>query len=394
MGAILQTGPVPPPTNDAGRIGGAELQQAIVGRELARRGHRVTFLVADPGGLDSPDPVPETLGGIRVIAYAGPRAPETGASTAPDSGKGWRIAREAALLLRAILRAEADVYSVRSNHLCAVTVAGICRMLRKPFVFAAGHDGNCDPERAHHPLNPMVAVSYAAALRGASAVVAQGETQRDLIERNFGAKARVIPSAIRPMDPPAPGPREGVLWVGSIEPRKGPDRALEVASALPGVRFTMVGGGVRGGWHDEVAARASALPNVSWLGPQAHHGTLGLFDRAALYLNTSRSEGFPNTFLEAWMRGAPVVSMDIDPDGCLARHGMGLTTGGVGETAQGILDLIGDPRRRDAMARAARFFAESRHGIDSVADAWEDLLADAALAGGSRGAAVASAGCR
>ena len=45
-----------------------------------------------------------------------------------------------------------------------------------------------------------------------------------------------------------------------------------------------------------------ALPNVTMLGPVRYRDTGALFDRARIFLNTSSIEGFPNTFLQAWIR--------------------------------------------------------------------------------------------
>ena len=69
-------------------------------------------------------------------------------------------------------------------------------------------------------------------------------------------------------------------------------------------------------------AAAARLPNVTMLGAVRYAETGSLFDRAKIFLNTSSIEGFPNTFLQAWIRGVPVVTF-FDPDSLVQRLSLG-----------------------------------------------------------------------
>ena len=117
------------------------------------------------------------------------------------------------------------------------------------------------------------------------------------------------------VEPPRPQPQVvrdiDVLWVSNLRALKRPELVLELARQLPHVRFTLAGGPMPGGqtYYDDVAAAAARLPNLTMLGPVRYRDSGELFDRAKIFLNTSSIEGFPNTFLQAWIRGVPVVTL-------------------------------------------------------------------------------------
>ena len=145
-----------------------------------------------------------------------------------------------------------------------------------------------------------------------------------------------------------------VLWVSNLRALKRPELALELARQLPDVRFTVAGGPMPGGqtYYEDVMAAAARLPNVTMLGAVRYAATGALFDRAKIFLNTSSIEGFPNTFLQAWIRGVPVVTF-FDPDSLVQRLSLGKAATSVDDMRESIRDLLRE-RRRPATHRAAR----------------------------------------
>jgi glycosyltransferase involved in cell wall biosynthesis len=120
------------------------------------------------------------------------------------------------------------------------------------------------------------------------------------------------------------------------------------------------------------------------LGMQEHIRLMGFITdvhaemaRAAIYVMSSRFEGFPMVLLEAMGCGMPVVSFRC-PNGPedLIEHdvsGLLVRKGDVDGLAAAIIKLIEDPERRRAFG--ARALAEAQHyHIDEIAGRWERIF--------------------
>ena len=346
-----------------GHIGGAEMQQALIGREFAKRGYKVSFVTLDHGQDNELE-----IDGMRIIKAYEPNV-------------GIRMLRflhpRLTSLWRAMKRADADIYYQRTRDSITGIVAAFCRWHRRKFVYAVAHDYDCmtDPPRfrARH-----LRISYRYGLRRANLVIAQTVTQQKLLRDNFGINSMVIPNC-------APGGADAVasargrrlLWIGSLRPIKRLELLLDIAEQHQDLQFKVVGdGNSESEYVQRLRSRAKAIPNVHLHGMVPHAYVHQFYQRAAALICTSRAEGFPNTFLEAWSHGLPVVTT-FDPDGIISSQGLGKVCKDVPELVAGIRQLLDSPERWQKMSRRARQFYLKNFTVDTVMAKFEKAFIDA-----------------
>jgi glycosyltransferase involved in cell wall biosynthesis len=365
-------------------VGGLETQQAIVLRGLQARGfemHAVTCGFGQSAYVD--------VGGIAVHR----------SFTASD---GWPITRffhpRLSGTVRALAAAAADVYLFQGSGVLTGITADVARARHKPFVLIAAHD---DDVRRELPLQsrPHEKWWYRRALRGARLIITQTETQRGILLRDFGLESTVlenpipIPASI--VDAGQPGT---VVWVATYKDSKRPLWIVEAARRLPNQRFVMHGvvpppPGTPEAWH-QVREAASGLPNLELHTEPVNQRLDEVYRDAVLFVHASSSEGFPNTFLEAWARGVPGVTA-FDPDGVITRHGLGETAAEMDDFVSAIEKWLASPKLRREAGQRARAYVEARHSerrvIDRLAELLDPIIAESRAAS-SRNAGRTSGG--
>jgi glycosyltransferase involved in cell wall biosynthesis len=165
-----------------------------------------------------------------------------------------------------------------------------------------------------------------------------------------------------------------VLWVANLLPKKRPLDLLSLARRMPDVRFTAAGATTR---DRALAARFSSeaeeIPNLDYRGRVEPAAMDDLYRRASVLLNTSEAEGVPNTFLEAWAREVPVVSLHVDPDGIISGNGLGLRLGQE-DPVPSLRSYLADVDTRAAAGLRARSYVEQNHGLGQIVEHFEQAL--------------------
>ena len=101
-----------------------------------------------------------------------------------------------------------------------------------------------------------------------------------------------------------------------------------------------------------------------------------LMENAILFVNTSKGnyEGFPNTFVQSWLRETPTISLNVDPGGVIAREKLGKCSGSFEQLVKDVIFLIENDKERIEMGKRARVYAENAHGFEYNVGKLSDLF--------------------
>ena len=343
---------------DTAFVGGAEVQQCHLARGLAARGFQVSMLCLDYGqpklaeidGI-SVHRLSKLHAGMPVIRFLHPRL---------------------TALWRGMHKTDADIYYQRGADMLTGVVAAFCRRHGKKLIFAGAHDTDFAPGKQ------LISYSrdkwlFVYGLVRANAIIVQHQTQKRLCWENYRRDATLIrscyPATVARVDPIG-----NILWVATIRKFKGPERLLELAKSLPEYSFTMIGG--PGGsdaesqrYYESIRSQAEAQSNITFLGFVHPADIEPHFDGARIFVNTSDSEGFPNTFLQAWARAMPTVSL-FDPESMEDGQPVCSTAQDMGGLIEVVRALNNDDALwRETGERCRRYYLR-QHALDSVLDAY------------------------
>lgn len=208
-------------------------------------------------------------------------------------------------------------------------------------------------------------------IRNCSKIIGQTKRQSKLLKEHYARKCDAIIPNFHPYascEIKKENPIK-ISWVSNFKDIKRPELFVKVAKhfeRFDNVRFYMVGR-KQGKKHwppieDEIAN----IRNLVHLGERTLEEVNELFCQAHVFINTSDFEGFPNTFIQAWMRRVPVVSLNVDPDNILKNYGIGFHSGSLDQLVKDTKRLIEDEELRKTMGKRAQEYAFQHHSLANI----------------------------
>lgn len=359
-------------------IGGESVQQVLLARALARRGHEVHMIVADAGQPDG-----AIFEGIRVWkAYRF----DAGLPVLRFVHPRWTS------LWAALTRADCEVHYNSCAGMHVGLLALFCQSHHRQFVYRVASDSECDARlgRIRFARDRWL---YTYGRRRAHTVLVQSIEQGLALAAYDGQKSRIAGMLVERPNPPPDTRDIDVLWIANILEVKRPDRILDLARAMPERSFHLAGGklAAEAELYETTVRAAAALPNVTFHGRLPYAQANALYRRARVFVNTSDLEGFPNTYLQAWAAGVPVVTA-IDPDNVIRRERLGAWIVDWHRVPEQVAALLDDPAELNETSARCLAYIEREYGEDKVLAPYLEAFEAARATANNTAVAVPDAG--
>ncbi len=206
-------------------------------------------------------------------------------------------------------------------------------------------------------------------IKNANVIVVQTKEQKDSLAKNWGVESTIIKNGhLIPTKLPQKENPPIVLWLASLKRPKQAEKFIKLARQCKELncKFILAGRSLGKGYLEELLHQMQGLLNIEYVRGVTFEESNRLIGHASVFVNTSKYEGFPNTFIQAWMRETPTVSLNVDPDDVIKKNKLGFHSGAFEQMVKDVRFLIENKKVRQEMGRNARKYATEEHDINKT----------------------------
>ena len=214
-------------------------------------------------------------------------------------------------------------------------------------------------------------IAFRYGIKRADIVVGQSSQQNELLITNYKRACDIIVPLGHPVPKISKKNEEKIkiLWVSNFKfHQKQPELFIELAKQFKNynnVTFVMIGKSI--GEKEKFKSLLMEIKktkNLVYLGGTTQDQVNNHLASGNLLINTSRYEGFPNVYVQAWMREVPIVTLYIDPNCILKNEKIGFHSGNMINMIEDVKKLIENRKLLVKMGKKAREYAIKEHSID------------------------------
>jgi glycosyltransferase involved in cell wall biosynthesis len=211
-------------------------------------------------------------------------------------------------------------------------------------------------------------------LKKAKQVIVQNEIDKENLQRLMDVASIVIRNGQR-LVKLGNRKRDTVLWVGRSSHLKRPELFITLAQSTPDEKFTMVCQEATGDEnYEQLRAKAKDVDNLQFIEAVPFEQINDYFQQAKVFVNTSESEGFPNTFVQACNCATPILSLKVNPDDFINKHNCGISCDGDRRRMTDALKVMLTENYHIKLAESTRKYAEDHHDIKKIVETYKSLF--------------------
>jgi glycosyltransferase involved in cell wall biosynthesis len=114
-----------------------------------------------------------------------------------------------------------------------------------------------------------------------------------------------------------------ISWIGNIRPVKNIEDFLFLSTAINTNYQFHIYGDIPNDKYGNIIRKKIKSSNIIYNGLVSENVITESLKHSIALINTSHSEGFSNTFIEAWLVGTPVISLNSNPNSYFDKNKLG-----------------------------------------------------------------------
>lgn len=349
--------------------GGAEYQAYLLSRALENELYDVFFI-----SIGGSEPGKKVIDGVTVYFLSSPKLGKIFGKT--FFLLYWQIKR--------ILKIERpDIVYQRSGYSATGIVSILSKLLGFKFIWACANTSDLS-NKSIFTVRIFDVVEECLknyGIRNADKILVQSSDQKKSLLMDYSRNSEILKNAHpEPFEKPVlHSDKKIILFIGNFKKSKQPNIFLDLANEFiefSDVEFIMIGRTSGDSYTNAIESRIRSMSNVRWLGEIPQGRVNEILCSAYLLVNTSLYEGFSNTFIQAWQRGVPVLSLNVDPDKLLSDGGMGKCSGSFRALQNDLRNLLNNQKLRNEMGESGINYAKNEHSLEAISKRFKIILTE------------------
>ncbi len=343
---------------------GPDIDQITLASTLSKKGYKVTIITYNEGG-----PLEEFIEDIKVVKIYSPASK-------------INLLSKIKHLWNAFKKSDSDIYFHYGDSAGILSI--FTYLSGKRSIYKIASDVLLDRNLITGEIKEFKSSKFNSRVIGnwidiklSSAICLQNQYQSKMLEKGYNKNGKIIKNhiEIKDVDLDKKSKIPIILWVGSMAEVKQPWLVLKLAKMMPWVKFQVIGG-YQGDptLYNYMKKQSEELKNFEFLGVVPFEEIDYYFNKSWILVNTSMFEGFPNSFLQAWMNYMPVVSINANPDEVITDYKLGFCSGTLKQLKEDLSVLIHDETLIKEIGINGRKYVENNHDIKNVLPKYVQLF--------------------